>query len=68
MIKKIKKLLLKSSDNNLNRREQETLQKGFEDFPELLREKEELSSLMNVLQKRNYSFQHGFSDRVNAEN
>jgi hypothetical protein len=64
MIKKLKKLLLKSFDNNLNQREQETLQKGCEDFPELLREEEELSSIINVLQKRTYSFQHGFSDRL----
>ena len=64
MINKFKKLLLKSFDNNLNQGEQETLQKSFEDFPELVKEKEELLSLMNVLQKRTYSFQQGFSDRV----
>jgi hypothetical protein len=64
MIKKLKKLLLKSFDNNLSHKEQEALQKGFEDFPELVKEKQELSSIMNVLQKRTFSFQQGFSDNV----
>jgi hypothetical protein len=67
MIKKLKKLLLLSFDNNLSHKEQEELKKGCEDFPELVKEKEELSSLMNVLQKRTYSFQQGFSNKILGE-
>ncbi len=67
MIKKLRKLLLMSFDNNLTQKEQEELKKGCEDFPELVKEKEELSSLMNVLQKRTYSFQQGFSSKIMRE-
>jgi hypothetical protein len=67
MIKKLRKLLLMSFDNNLTYKEQEELKKGCEDFPELVKEKEELSSLMNVLQKRTYSFQQGFSNKIMRE-
>ena len=40
MIKKLRKLLLMSFDNNLTQKELEELKKGCEDFPELVKEKE----------------------------
>jgi hypothetical protein len=64
MIKKLKKLLIKLYDNNLSHKDQEELPNGFAAFPELAQEKEELSSLIQVLQKRNYSFQPGFSEKI----
>jgi hypothetical protein len=64
MKNKLKKLLLKSFDYKTNHKDHEKLQKGCNNFPESVKEKEELSSLMDVLQKQSYSFQQGFSDRV----
>lgn len=64
MIKKLKKLFIKSFDDNLSLKEQEELQKGFGGYSEIEQKKEELSSLIRVLQKRNYSFQPGFSEKI----
>lgn len=60
----IKILLIKSFDDNLTQKEQDELQKGFADFPEILQEKKELSLLRNVLKKQTYSFHYGFSDKI----
>jgi len=67
MIKKLKKLLIKSYSNNLSYKEQDELQKDFARFPETVQQKEELSSLIQILQKRNYSFQPGFSGKIMRE-
>jgi len=67
MIKKLRILLLKSFDNNLSQKEKDELQKGFADFPELVQEKEDISLLRDVLQKRTYSFQQGFSNKILRE-
>jgi hypothetical protein len=67
MIKKLRILLLKSFDNTLSQKEKDELQKGFADFPELVQEKEDISLLRDVLQKRTYSFQQGFSNKILRE-
>lgn len=60
----LKLLLIRSFDDNLTQKEQEELQNGFADFPELVQEKEELSLLRNTLQKQTYSFHYGFSTKI----
>ena len=60
----LKQLLIKSFDEDLSPKEQAELQKGFEDFPELLQEKEDILLLRNALQKQTYSFHFGFSDKI----
>lgn len=64
MKEKLKLLLIRSFDDNLTQKEQEELQKGFADFPELVQEKEEISLLRNTLQKQTYSFHYGFSEKI----
>jgi len=60
----IKQLLIRSFDETLSPSEQDELQQGFIDFPELIQEKEDISSLRNILQKQTYSFNYGFSDKI----
>lgn len=60
----LKELLIKSFDDELTEKENNELQKGFVDFPELLLEKEEISLLRNTIQNQKYTFNYGFSDRV----
>jgi len=60
----LKQLLIRSFDEPLTQSEQNELQQGLIDFPELIQEKEEISSLRNILQKQTYSFNYGFSDKI----
>jgi hypothetical protein len=60
----LKQLLIRSFDDNLTQKEQDELQKGFADFPELVQEQEALSLVRNALQKQSYSFHYGFSEKI----
>lgn len=57
-------LLIKSFDDNLSQTEQDELNKGLIDYPELLKEKEELILIRKKLQSQTYGFQYGFSNKV----
>lgn len=57
-------LLIKSFDDNLSQKEQDELNNGLIDYPELLKEKKELISIRNKLQSQTYGFQYGFSNKI----
>jgi len=60
----LKQLLIRSFDDNLTQKEQDELQKGFADYPELVQEKKALSLVRSALQKQCYSFNYGFSEKI----
>lgn len=64
MKERFKILLFKSFDDNLSQTEQNELERGLIEYPELLKEKEELISIRNELQSQTYAFQYGFSNKV----
>ncbi|MBN2615429.1 MAG: hypothetical protein JXR71_07015 [Bacteroidales bacterium] len=63
-VKKLKKLLYRSFDTTLNKKEQLELQKGMEQYPELTDEKNSVASLRHRLFKQDSSFSAGFEDQL----
>lgn len=60
----LKLLLLKSFDDDLSHNEQEELEKGLADNPDLRQEKEDIYLLRKTLRNQDYSFQSGFSGKI----
>lgn len=63
-VRKLKKLLYRSFDTELKKKDRLGLQKGMEQYPELVGEKDALSNLRSRLTHQDYSFSEGFESQL----